>query len=89
VALYGLFADPSTISKHLTDLSGVLPGATDVIGDQLQRLSHHPAHRAPKGRVEPRWRTRLEKEAIDAPPLTSSRIGSNTTIRTPARVRLG
>jgi membrane protein len=41
VALYGLFADPSTISKHLTDLSGVLPGgATDVIGDQLQRLSH-------------------------------------------------
>jgi membrane protein len=41
VALYGLFADPSTIGKHLTDLSGVLPGgATDVIGDQLQRLSH-------------------------------------------------
>src|SRR5215469_17527057 len=41
VALYGLFADPSTITKHLTDLSGVLPGgATDVIGDQLQRLSH-------------------------------------------------
>jgi membrane protein len=41
VALYALFADPSTISKHLADLSGVLPGgATDVIGDQLQRLSH-------------------------------------------------
>jgi hypothetical protein len=41
VALYGLFADPSTIGKHLTDLSGVLPGgAADVIGDQLQRLSH-------------------------------------------------
>jgi len=37
VALYGLFADPSTISRHLTDLPG---GATDVIGDQLQRLSH-------------------------------------------------
>ena len=36
VALYGLFADPSTISKHLTDLSGVLPGgAIDVIGDQF------------------------------------------------------
>jgi membrane protein len=36
VALYGLFADPSTISKYLTDLSGVLPGgAIDVIGDQL------------------------------------------------------
>jgi membrane protein len=41
VALYGLFADPSTISKHLTDLSGVLPGgAIDVIGDQLQRLTN-------------------------------------------------
>jgi membrane protein len=41
VALYGLFADPSTISKHLTDLSSVLPGgAIDVVGDQLQRLSH-------------------------------------------------
>jgi membrane protein len=41
VALYGLFADPSTISKHLTDLSSVLPGGVlDVIGDQLQRLSH-------------------------------------------------
>jgi membrane protein len=40
VALYGLFADPSTISNHLTDLSSALPGgAIDVIGDQLQRLS--------------------------------------------------
>jgi membrane protein len=40
VALYGLFADPSTISKHLTDLSSALPGgAIDVIGDQLQRLT--------------------------------------------------
>jgi membrane protein len=36
VALYGLFTDPSTISKHLTDLSSLLPGgAIDVIGDQL------------------------------------------------------
>jgi membrane protein len=41
VALYGLFADPSIISKHLTDLSGALPGgAIDVVGDQLQRLTH-------------------------------------------------
>jgi len=40
VAIYGLIADPSTISQHLSDLSGVLPGgATDVIGDQLQRLT--------------------------------------------------
>jgi membrane protein len=40
VALYGLFADPSTISQHLADLSSVLPsGAIDVIGDQLKRLT--------------------------------------------------
>jgi membrane protein len=40
VALYGLVADPSTISKHLTSLSSFLPGgAIDVIGGQLQRLS--------------------------------------------------
>ena len=43
VALYGLFADPSTISRHLSDLSGVLPdGATQVIGDQLGRLTAQP-----------------------------------------------
>jgi membrane protein len=40
VALYGLFADPPTISKHLTGLSSFLPGsAIDVIGGQLQRLT--------------------------------------------------
>jgi membrane protein len=44
VAIYGLIADPSTISQHLSDLSGVLPGgATDVIGDQLQRLTSQPS----------------------------------------------
>lgn len=43
VAIYGLFADPSTIRQHLNDLSSVLPGgATDVIGDQLQRLTSQP-----------------------------------------------
>jgi membrane protein len=43
VALYGLFADPSTISRHLNDLSGILPGgATDVIGEQLGRLTAQP-----------------------------------------------
>ena len=43
VAIYGLIADPSTISQHLSDLSGVLPGgATEVIGDQLQRLTSQP-----------------------------------------------
>jgi membrane protein len=41
VALYGLFADPSMIGKHLSDLSSVLPGgAMDVVGDQLQRLTN-------------------------------------------------
>lgn len=44
VAIYGLFADPSTIGQHLSDLSSVLPGgATDVIGDQLQRLTSQPS----------------------------------------------
>ena len=44
VAIYGLIADPSTISQHLSDLSGVLPGgATEVIGDQLQRLTSQPS----------------------------------------------
>jgi membrane protein len=40
VALFGLFADPSAISRHLTDLSGVLPGgAIDVVGEQLGWLT--------------------------------------------------
>jgi membrane protein len=43
VAVYGLFADPSSIGQHLNDLSGVLPGgATQVIGDQLTRLTSQP-----------------------------------------------
>src|SRR6516164_6159063 len=43
VAIYGFIADPSTISQHISDLSGVLPGgATEVIGDQLQRLTSQP-----------------------------------------------
>jgi membrane protein len=46
VAIYGLFADPSSIGQHLNDLSGVLPGgATDVIGDQLTRLTSQPRSR--------------------------------------------
>lgn len=40
VSLYGLFADPATISQHLSDLSGFMPeGATQVIGDQLNNLT--------------------------------------------------
>jgi membrane protein len=43
VALYGLFSDPSTISMHLDVLSGVAPGgATEIIGEQLSRLSSQP-----------------------------------------------
>jgi membrane protein len=40
VALYGLFADPTTIAAHLDSLSGLLPGgALDVIRDQIQRVA--------------------------------------------------
>jgi membrane protein len=43
VAIYGLFADPSSVGQHLSDLSNVLPGgATEVIGDQLKRLTSQP-----------------------------------------------
>lgn len=40
VSLYGLFADPSTVTKHLADLSGILPGgAMDLISDQMKRIT--------------------------------------------------
>jgi membrane protein len=40
VSLYGLFADPATISSQLDNLSGVLPGgAMQVIGDELHRVA--------------------------------------------------
>ncbi len=40
VAIYGLFANPATISTHLDTLSGVLPGgAIDVARDQLTRVA--------------------------------------------------
>ncbi|HEY8163901.1 MAG: YihY/virulence factor BrkB family protein [Methylocystis sp.] len=40
VALYGLFADPETISGHIQALSGFLPGgAVSIIGDQIHRLA--------------------------------------------------
>src|SRR5216684_9251112 len=40
VALYGIFADPSTIGKHLNALSGLMPGgALDIIGEQLGRVA--------------------------------------------------
>ncbi len=40
VALYGLFADPSTISAHLNALSGLLPAeGLSVVGDQIHRVA--------------------------------------------------
>src|SRR3982751_5300748 len=39
VALYGLFADPTAITRHLDQVSGILPGgALDVARDQLTRV---------------------------------------------------
>jgi hypothetical protein len=40
VAIYGLFADPATISRNLDSLSGLLPGgAIDIIRDQMTRIA--------------------------------------------------
>jgi membrane protein len=40
VSIYGLFADPGTIAKHLDDISGMVPGgAIDVIRGQLENLT--------------------------------------------------
>jgi membrane protein len=40
VALYGLFADPSTIGAHLNALSGFLPAeGLSLIGDQIRRVA--------------------------------------------------
>ena len=40
VSIYGLFADPTTIAKHLDDISGMVPsGAIDVIRGQLENLT--------------------------------------------------
>jgi membrane protein len=46
VSLYGLFADPSSISQHLATMSDVLPGgAVEVIGDQVGRIASQPRGR--------------------------------------------
>jgi len=40
VSLYGLFADPGTISRHLGDLSSIVPsGATEIVGDEMNRVA--------------------------------------------------
>jgi membrane protein len=39
VALYGLFADPATIAKHLETVSGFVPaGGLEIINDQMNRV---------------------------------------------------
>ncbi|MBB1091851.1 YihY/virulence factor BrkB family protein [Rhodopseudomonas palustris] len=44
VAVYGLFADPSTIARHSDQLAGFLPGgALDVAQDQLTRVASNGA----------------------------------------------
>jgi membrane protein len=43
VSLYGLFADPATISDQLNNLTSFLPGgAIEIIGDQVKRISSKP-----------------------------------------------
>src|SRR6202008_5019460 len=40
VALYGIFADPSTIARHLDQLGGVVPGgAIGIAREQLSRVA--------------------------------------------------
>jgi membrane protein len=40
VSLYGLFADPHTVSEHLTAVSGFVPGGgMDIISDQVKVLA--------------------------------------------------
>lgn len=43
ISLYGLFADPASVSSHLAFLAGLLPGgAVDIIHDQIIRLAAQP-----------------------------------------------
>lgn len=40
VAIYGLFSDPSSIAKHLDEMTGFIPGgAVDVAREQLTRVA--------------------------------------------------
>jgi membrane protein len=40
VALYGLFADPATITSHLESIAGMVPGgAIEVLRDQITRVA--------------------------------------------------
>jgi membrane protein len=43
VTVYGLFADPGTISRQINTLSGLLPGgALEVIGSEVKRITSGP-----------------------------------------------
>jgi membrane protein len=43
IALYGLFADSTTIAQHLNSLEGILPeGGMQILRDQLQQLTSQP-----------------------------------------------
>ena len=43
VSLYGLVADPSTITKQLDTLSGIIPsGGMEIISEQVRRLAETP-----------------------------------------------
>ncbi len=44
ISIYGLIADPRTISEHLDTAAGFLPGGgLDIIRDQVKRLTENPA----------------------------------------------
>lgn len=46
IALYGLYADPQTISQHLNAVSGVLPeGGLQIVREQIERLTSQPSRR--------------------------------------------
>src|SRR3954463_12388391 len=40
ISIYGLFAEPATISDHLDMVGGVIPGGgMEIIGDQVKRIT--------------------------------------------------
>jgi membrane protein len=45
VAIYGLFADPATITRHFDEASGIFPaGAIEVAKQQLTHVASHGSH---------------------------------------------
>ena len=44
ISLYGLFADPATISQHIETLAGIVPGgAIDIVREQIDRVTSQGA----------------------------------------------